>query len=1018
MLKQYKILVNEGKGSDNALITVPAGAGARGNPTRIMAKPDARYELQDELKGKGLGPDQVRGKRVGKSLYLMFEDNGKPDVIIEGYYDPINLQQGPSIVGKAENGSIYEYIPHDPELSSMTTSLKDGSTPAMLSLGGGPIAADGFVLAALPMAAAAAVGGGLGGLGWVAAGLGAAALGGGGGGGGAKDTTPPSKPTSFVIPENTNGGVNAKEAEDGSTLEVGLPADALAGDVLKTVITKPDGTKITLDPITLTAAMIAAKTVTQIIPASVLKGDGQWTTSSTLTDAAGNVSAPIDGTFTLDTIAPTPLVAIDTDKNNDVTISSNEIISSAATVDVSATFADKANLKVGDKLKFTDSVSGTNQEVTFDAAMVAAGVVKTTFKRPNDGVSLSVTAVLTDIASNPPVTSNTDIAVMGDTTPPTPLGGGLDCYLKHDTDNDTGASQTDSITQKRTPTLVGKVEANASVSVLVNGVAYTTKADSNGDYAVSVNTALADGPYTPEVTATDASGNSQTTEGTPFYVDNRSDVNQKPTKDLPDTNTAATVNITVITEDTKNAGDVNSTASDFITSDNTLIYKGTVPTFDNNGDYVKLDLKDSTGAVVATTYVKPNNLTWEWDRTGVTQADGKYTLDATIVDAAGNMVNPTTGTDSQVIYISNKALIAVADDDGNAINSPGLIQAVEAGHKVAGNVGSGNVLANDKNDVLGYSGNQSLKTVKLVGSTTGSVVGSYGTLSLASNGAYTYKVDDTKQVVDSLNAGVKLTESFSYEVTDFTGQTSQTTMKVSVVGSNDQAKFGGVTGFNLIGGTLNSGPLAISISDPDLNQDVFASPVDLRGTYGDFLINNTNQNWSYARSSVVQKAGVTVHDLLVVTSLDASAATTLDVSIQGTGAITQHEYNTKTTAGLNISGTSVHDVLKITGSGQTLDLTNVIGAVSNLNSIEEIDLQSSTNSLRINLDDLTQADGGLLYVDSTGNSLVTFVNGTGVAVQSAGTSTRAGLTYNIYRVDSTHELLVQNTINQIFFSAT
>jgi VCBS repeat-containing protein len=222
----------------------------------------------------------------------------------------------------------------------------------------------------------------------------------------------------------------------------------------------------------------------------------------------------------------------------------------------------------------------------------------------------------------------------------------------------------------------------------------------------------------------------------------------------------------------------------------------------------------------------------------------------------------------------------------------------------------------------------------------------------------------------------------------------------------------------LIGGTLNSGPLAISISDPDLNQDVFASPVDLRGTYGDFLINNTNQNWSYARSSVVQKAGVTVHDLLVVTSLDASAATTLDVSIQGTGAITQHEYNTKTTAGLNISGTSVHDVLKITGSGQTLDLTNVIGAVSNLNSIEEIDLQSSTNSLRINLDDLTQADGGLLYVDSTGNSLVTFVNGTGVAVQSAGTSTRAGLTYNIYRVDSTHELLVQNTINQIFFSAT
>jgi hypothetical protein len=60
----------------------------------------------------------------------------------------------------------------------------------------------------------------------------------------------------------------------------------------------------------------------------------------------------------------------------------------------------------------------------------------------------------------------------------------------------------------------------------------------------------------------------------------------------------------------------------------------------------------------------------------------------------------------------------------------------------------------------------------------------------------------------------------------------------------------------------------------------------------------------------------------------------------------------------------------------------------------------------------------MLYVDSAGNSQVTFVNGTGVAVQSAGTTTRAGLNYNIYHIDSTHDLLVQTTINQIFFSAT
>ena len=1022
MLKQYKILVNEGKGSENVLFTVPAGAGARGNPTRITAKPDTRYELQDDLKGKGLGPDQVRGKRVGKSLYLMFEDSVKPDVIIEGYYEPVNLQQVPTIVGKAENGSVYEYIPHDPELSSMSTTLKDGYTPAMLSLGGGPIAGGAFELAGLPLVAAAA-GGGLGGLGWIAAGLGAAALGGGGGGGAAGgDTTPPSKPTSLAIPENNNGGVNATEAADGTTLEVGLPADAVAGDILKTVLKKPDGTTFSLAPVTLTAAMIAAKTVTHTIPAAELKGDGVWTTSSTLTDAAGNPSTPIEGTFTLDTTAPTPVVSIDTDKSNDGTITSSEISNSATTLDVSATFADKANLKVGDKVKFTDSVSGAIQEVTLDAAMVAAGVVKTTFARPKDGVSLTVTAVLTDTASNPAATSNTDTAVMGDTTGPTPLGNDQDCHLAHDAINDTGASQQDSITQTRFPVLVGKVEANANVSVLVDGHTYTTKADGNGDYKVSVTNSLVDGPYTPVLTVTDASNNSTTTNGTPFFVDNKSDINQSdvnklPSKDAPDANIHAVVDITSISVDSTNALDVNSTASDFITSDNTLIYKGTVSTFDSNGDYVKLELKDSTGAVVATTYVRPNNLAWEWDRTGVTQADGKYTLVATIVDAAGNTVNSPTGIDLQVIYISNTSLKAIADNDQDPINSPGLVKAVEAGYNVIGSAGSGNVLANDKNDVLGYSGNQSHKTVKLVGSTTGSLVGNYGTLSLASDGAYTYKVDDLKQVVNSLNVGDKLTESFTYEVTDFTGQTSSSTLTVTVVGSNDQGKFGGVPGFNF-DGTLNSGPLGISFSDPDANQSAFVTPVDLHGTYGDFSINTVNQTWSYARPAVVQKEGVTVHDLLVVTSVDGNAATTLDVSIQGTGVITQNEYNTKTTAGLKITGSSVYDILKITGAGQILDLTTVTGAVSNLNSIEEIDLQSATNSLRINLDDLTQADQQLLYVDSSGNSQVTFVNGTGVAVLSAGTTTHAGLNYSVYHIDSTHDLLVQNTINQIYFSAT
>jgi hypothetical protein len=310
MLKQYKILINEGKGSDNALITVPAGAGARGNPTRITAKPDTRYELQDELKGKGLGPDQVRGKRVGKNLYLMFEDNGKPDIIIEGYYDPANLQQVPTIVGKAENGSIYEYIPHDPELSSMSTTLKDGTTPAMLSLGGGPIAGGAFELAGLPLVAAAA-GGGLGGLGLLAAGLGAAALGGGGGGGGGGGTAVPPNgglaPTINIATDKNNDGVVSKtELDNALTFAVTAGFDKTKVAVGDKVVFTDRSSPAVVKTVVLTQAMIDEGAVTVQFDKPV---EGATLTVNALIQRDATNSASESDSAKLDTTsAPTGLI--------------------------------------------------------------------------------------------------------------------------------------------------------------------------------------------------------------------------------------------------------------------------------------------------------------------------------------------------------------------------------------------------------------------------------------------------------------------------------------------------------------------------------------------------------------------------------------------------------------------------------------------------------------------------------------------------------------------------------------
>jgi VCBS repeat-containing protein len=308
MAKTYKILVNDGKGTDIQPVNVVQGAGASGEHVRLVAKRGWRYELQDELKGKGVAPDQVRIKRVGKSMTLMFDGSQNADVVIEDFYaentDADKDNGMPKLVGTAENGNMYEYVPQDPAVSSMPAELKDGNTPVIMALGGGPLSGE-FVLSALPLVAAA---GGV--SGWLVAGgvAAAAAAGGGGGGGGAAvvDTTAPSA-AQVVLPEGPL--VNAQEAQDGTPVQVALPKDAVVGDTVTTVVTKPDGSKLTLVHV-LTAADVAAATLTQTIPVSELKNstgqylDGPWATSTTVTDAAKNVSTPANSTFVLDTTAP------------------------------------------------------------------------------------------------------------------------------------------------------------------------------------------------------------------------------------------------------------------------------------------------------------------------------------------------------------------------------------------------------------------------------------------------------------------------------------------------------------------------------------------------------------------------------------------------------------------------------------------------------------------------------------------------------------------------------------------
>jgi VCBS repeat-containing protein len=814
MAKTYKVLVTGDKAVTTKTISVQQGVGDKGLPVRLVSERGARYELQEDLKGKGFAPDEIRVKRVGNNLMVIFPGSRSADVVIEGYYDSGKSGDAgaPVLAGMAENNSVYEYVPQDPEVSSLTSSLRDGGAPVAMSLGGGAVGGE-FVLSALPLAAAAA--GGIGG--WAIAGgalVAAAAAGGGGGGGSgdpAKDTTAPSA-AQVVVPEAAQG-VNATEAADGTPVVVTLPTDAIAGDTVTTVVTKPDGTKLTLTHV-LTAADVAAKKLTQLVPASELKDangqymDGTWTLTTTVTDAAKNVSTPVDSQFVLDTTAP------------------------------------------------------SNQTG----------------------------------------------------------------HLVHDDANDTGVDKTDSITSQDKPYIEGVAEKGATVTVVVNGKSYTTTASTtDGYYKVQLTDTLNNGQYTPKITVTDGAGNSSTVDGTPFTVDKDAAQNYlggTPSNDL-NRGVNTTLAITAASDDT------GTSATDFITSDRSVVISGMVAQFDatggNAGDWVHVQVFNAQGVRVAHEYVKPNGNAWTMTKPTADLPDGDYTVKADIVDAADNVVKsaPVQPLKISAVYLQAVADTASAQESGIS-SDKNAIEAINP---------TGNVLTNDV-DVKATG--KTVQDIKFGGSVatiaTGttsangaSINGTYGTLKIGADGSYEYVVDQAK--AQHLRANDAPTEVFNYTVIR-DGVTSTATLTITVDGANDAASFDHTTN-STYSKTLAATETACSgnviVVDPDTGEGAFQVPNSMTSTYGTFTFTQSGSTgtWSYvldpAKSAYkALKGGVTGTDTLTLVSADGSASETVTVTVTGLNNAPVLTYDAG--VAVNSANRNIIDPLGLAGATRVKDL--------------------------------------------------------------------------------------------------
>ena len=113
--------------------TVGQIALTQGVATKVKAQKGVNYELVDQQTGRA--PDHIITKRVGKDLHISLEKDGQSDdLIIEDYYDHGDA----ALIGLAEDGQYYYYIPDTGEAVDYVTQLVTGDVEGQ-ALGGGAV---------------------------------------------------------------------------------------------------------------------------------------------------------------------------------------------------------------------------------------------------------------------------------------------------------------------------------------------------------------------------------------------------------------------------------------------------------------------------------------------------------------------------------------------------------------------------------------------------------------------------------------------------------------------------------------------------------------------------------------------------------------------------------------------------------------------------------------------------------------------------------------------------------------
>ncbi len=406
----------------------------------------------------------------------------------------------------------------------------------------------------------------------------------------------------------------------------------------------PDGTKVTIE---ITDADGNVQTVEAVVQDGKFSAEvpeplpnGAYSVSATVSDSAGN-SATAEDTNNIVYLVRAPVVTITEDANNDGYINSSEL---NGDVDVRI---DVSGSSAGDRLVITNP-DGTTTDVTITQDMIDSGYTLS-YPAPSNGSSIEVSAKIVDSAGNSSASSS-DSAVV-------------------DTEAPSLTVSAPDITNDNTPTITGTTDAPAGsrVSITVTDSAGNSQSieavvQPDGSYSADVTTPLPNGPYSVTAKVSDPAGNEATAADNNNIVDTQ----------------APNVSITSITDDT-------GTPSDFVTSDNTLVFSGTAEA--GSSVEVKLD-GDTIGTVTA-----DQNGVWSLDYTSHTLRDGDYTLTAVATDSAGNSAaaQQRVTVDTQAPSAPVVTITEDTDNDGY-INAGELNGGIDVKFSVSGDTQVGDTL--------------------------------------------------------------------------------------------------------------------------------------------------------------------------------------------------------------------------------------------------------------------------------------------------------------------------------------